>query len=799
MPGTVATSIRQSGHPVASQDWDDYDWWYRCQFDTHAQDADKWIIRFDGLATYADVWLNGQQILACDNMFRSYEADISQHITAENQVHIAFRSLARILNDKKKRPRWKTNLVEHQQLRWHRTTLLGRIPGWTPPIKPIGPWQGIYLERRRHLEVSKLRIQPRLVGNNTQVYIYAELSGIQAQQAAPGQTITAELRVGDSHYPVPLSDCGTHLAIDQFIAVEAPLWWPHTHGDPSLIDYTLDICLDGNSNTLSSGKLGFKKTTVVRRPINGDTSGLSIEINDTLVFCRGACWTVNNIQDLIGDTEQLERSLTLARDAGVNMLRIGGTMLYEQQAFYALCDELGILVWQDFMFANMDYPAADEGFLSNTKQEVEQQLRRLSQFACIAVYCGNSEVQQQAAMFGMPADHWQNPLFDQHIPALCNDLHPGIPYFPSTPCEGALPFHVGAGLSHFYGTGAYQRDLSDRIIDRVKFTPECLGFSHIPADNTIATAMDGSPFAPHHPQWKAGIPRDTGTGWDFEDIRDYYLKALYRVEPATLRYSDSERYLQLSRSVTGEVMTQVFSRWRASNNCGGALVWFFKDLVAGAGWGLLDVHNQPKAVYYQLRRVWRKRTVLLTDNGLDGVVVTGVNETPEPFKGTLELGLLDRGQHYIAREVKVVDIDPHSRVSISGDELLGRFYDTTYNYRFGPAKHDLVFARLLADDATTVSDAYCFPNGLSLTTHDSAAVEFQIDPTDEGLQLTLKADRFLQCVNIAIRDHEADDNFFHLLPNVEKTIRWRRTADEERPFRGTLSALNLAHPIRVKT
>src|ERR1700722_2963667 len=125
--------------------------------------------------------------------------------------------------------------------------------------------------------------------------------------------------------------------------------------------------------------------------------GFSLQVNGEDVYCRGACWTVSDIFSPGAAPESLEHDLRLARDAGVNMLRIGGTMIYESDRFYQLCDQLGIMVWQDFMFANMDYPVEDPAFAANIDAEAKYQLSRLSRHPSVVVYCGGSEIEQQAA------------------------------------------------------------------------------------------------------------------------------------------------------------------------------------------------------------------------------------------------------------------------------------------------------------------------------------------------------------------------------------------------------------------
>src|SRR5262249_52344016 len=148
------------------------------------------------------------------------------------------------------------------------------------------------------------------------------------------------------------------------------------------------------------GRVGFRALEVNRGP-DGESFGLTI--NGVDVFCRGVCWTPLDLARLDADPADYRHALERLKDAGVNMLRVSGTMTYETDVFHDLCDELGILVWQDFMFANMDYPSADRIFARAVTLEAQQLLERLEGRPSIVVLCGNSEVEQQAAMLGLPA------------------------------------------------------------------------------------------------------------------------------------------------------------------------------------------------------------------------------------------------------------------------------------------------------------------------------------------------------------------------------------------------------------
>src|SRR5947209_19903686 len=146
------------------------------------------------------------------------------------------------------------------------------------------------------------------------------------------------------------------------------------------------------------------------------------------------------------------------------------------------------------MFANMDYPVHDPAFLANVAAEAEYQLRRLAAHPCVAVYCGNSEVEQQVAMLGLPRETWTNPWFADRLPELCARHHPGTVSVSSTPTGGALPFHVRTGVSHYYGVGAYRRPVDDIRRANVRFASEWLGFADVP-DAEVTDQVAG-------PRWK---------------------------------------------------------------------------------------------------------------------------------------------------------------------------------------------------------------------------------------------------------------------------------------------------------
>ncbi len=790
VPGTVASSLdaQDSSEYLPNTNHDDYDWWYQCEFEAPSSDYQSIVLQLDGLATIAEVWLNGESIHTSSNMFRSFRLDVTSRLTSKNTLSIVFRSLSNALTEKRPRPSWKTRLVSNQQLRWIRTTLLGRIPGWTPPIQAVGPWREIKLVCGRSFAVEAAHVRPQACGTKGKIAVEVILENIH-----PSLSLDfASISVNGKTYQLSTNRKGGALYISGQIEMgEIQLWNPNGYGEPRLYDYTLSISSDGKENQIKVGRIGFRSVELDRN--NGR---VQFVVNHQKLFARGGCWSTNDITSLIGDPDKLRRILNLIQQAGGNMIRVGGTMVYETHLFYSLCDELGIAVWQDFMFANMDYPSDDQSFMQDVTLEIEDQLGRLREHPCVVVYCGNSEVEQQAAMFGMTEEVWHNPLFYEVIPSAVEKHSPGIPYFPSSPCEGALPFHNTTGPSHYFGVGAYKQSLDDLAKSNVKFASECLAFSNFPADESLREHFGTTTPAVHHPSWKAGVPRDSATGWDFEDVRDHYIKRLYGVDAVDLRYFDKSAYAALSQVVPGEVMGAAFDFWRGKeSDCSGGLIWFLNDIVPGAGWGIIDSDGRPKPPYYFLKRSWSETNLSIQDLGMDGLLASVSNDSSISTNHRLVVKVLQHSRVCIAESSTEFEVQSKHSKDILIDELLGRFFDTAHRYRFGPPNHDVIVMTLVDENGQQELTKCFFPGNRDLRKLDRANVQIDCSVSKGLEEIQIQSDCFLQHVKLFSRTHEFDDNYFHLAPGISKTVIAKQIGSSARPLRGTLSAINLMNQI----
>jgi beta-mannosidase len=773
VPGTVAQALTQASlfDPAAPRNLMGCDVWYRSRVAVGCSSE----LVCDSLAGVVDVWFDNKHLASHNSMFVPLTCFLPASEAA--WLHICFRAMDTHWPRREGRARWRPRMIQPSQLRAIRQTALGHMPGWCPPIVPIGPVGRVSLGSAQSASWRLLELTTGF--DDAGAFVRVRLDHPDADEsgwiACAGTQLPLVRRADGSleaYGPVP----------------GARAWMPHSHGEPRR--YELDLHLA--QGTASLGWVGFRRIDINR--VNG---GFGFVVNGIPVFCRGVCWTPPDLLSLNPSSQTCRELVFAITAAGMNMIRVSGTMLYEQAAFFDACDEAGVLVWHDFMLANFDYPSGDADFMHQIEGEAVHFLSRTRRHPCLALLCGGSEVRQQAEMLGLqwPPD---DRLFEGLLPTLCARLRPDVPYLPNTPWGGAPVFSTGQGVTHYYGVGAYMRPLDDARRAGVRFASECMALAHIPGEAELAPSLAAQPLGA---QWKRGTPRDAGASWDFDDVRDHYLARLYGVEPARLRREDPARYLDLGRAVSCDLAESLFSEWRRpGSSCRGALIWQLRDLFEGAGWGLLDQQGQAKPVWHALGRVLQAVQVLLTDEGLDGLAVHVINEGSQPLHAELSLEALRDGERVVVSGRQSLVVPAASAQSFSSTALFGRFFDVTYAYRFGPPAHDVTVAVLRDAASGELLSSACHLQ------------QRQFDPVDLGLAARLEwADgnasvvvytrRFAQYVHFTSATHRPSDDWFHLPPGIEKRLRLTHRNSGipvEGLAGGRLGALNSSASVWIK-
>lgn len=768
VPGTAAGALRAAGRPRPAGELDHQDWWFRCHLDGSSGSR---LLELGGLATVADVWWNGTHVLHSENMYRAHRLSVDL-AAGGNDLVIRCQALAPLLATRRPRPRWKTYMVEQQNLRWFRTALIGRIPGWAvvPPI--VGPWRPVRLLDAGTVVPTTVSLQATCTGDGDHDGGGGDGGGGEVRAsfdlAGPAVPAGAVLTV---------TGPGSALATTELVATAGPegvrlegtvrlgaveRWWPHTHGPQPLYEVWVDVA--GRRQRL--GQVGFRSVHVDRG--NGD---FRVSINGVPVFCRGACWLPVDPVGIAAPPEVVDHRLALARAAHMNMLRVPGTAVYEDRHFLDECDRLGILVWHDCMFAFLD-PPEDEGFVADAVAEVTEALGAMAGHPSVAVVCGNQEVEEIAAMNGQGGERSATPFFDDAVPALVASVLPEVAYVTSNPTGGDLPFRMDNGVSQYFGVGGYLRPIEDARRSGVRFAAECLAFATPPEPITVDEHCGGAYRAGHDPSWKEGVHHDAGRSWDMEDVRAFYMAAVFGVDPLKERYVDAERALELGRATNAHLMGSVLTEWRRPGSVsGGGLVLAFSDLRAGAGWGLVDVAGRPKAPWYVLRRVFQPVTVLAVDEGLNGLALHLVNDTSVAVGGRLVVELVARGELFVERGEVAVEVPARGSVTVDAEAVVGGYRDVSYAYRFSPPAQDAVVATFFDASDEVVGQVVHFPLGQGRPLENDVGLRAVARPAADGRwEVEVHTDRLAQWVTVRADGFVPEDSWFHLPPGADRRV-----------------------------
>ena len=726
VPGTAAGALRDLGQWTWGDEdqalLDGSDWWYRCRFDAPEGLLEgPWQLDLDGLATVADVWLNDEHLLHSENMWVAHQLRVDR-LEAHNMLLLRFAALAPLLARRRPRPRWRSLLLRSQNQRWYRTTLLGRVQGWAPSGAPVGPWRPVRL-RRGGTEpfVAERSVHATCDGADGVVEIRLRLEGVEAGTEA-------ELRVGDHRHAATVVDADGSTVLNATIRVPAAeRWWPHTHGDQPL--YRVGLTVDGID--LDLGTAGFRTVEVDRAD-----GAFTLSLNGVPIFCRGALWVPPDAVTLDSSRTALRTSLQLLADAGMNMVRIGGYMSYESSDFWDLCDELGILVWQDCMLAGFDPPEEPE-FVESVQLEVRQQLGLLTARPSLAVVCASSETQQQAAMYGLPSDGWHSPLLEETIPALAHDLVPDLPCVVSSPSGGDLPFEPGQGIAHYFGVGAYLRPLTDACVQsasasRRNVSPSATRRNSPPWSGASATRVWLVTIRPGRPRSHAtaeprGTSKTCATSTCARSSASIHSAFAYgsRALPRLWQGGGRPHHVHRGRRVA---LRTIAVRRRLDPQ--------LQDISPGAGWGLLDSFTEPKAPWYTLRRVLAPVAALITDEGLAGLRLHVVNDQASSVEGTLRLTLFNPGGSPVEEVESAVQVDGRGEAQWNSATLLGGFRDLNNAYRFGPPAYDVVQVRFETADA--VSETFQLPAGSGRPQEPDLGLEAGAAPAGDNWQLSVR-------------------------------------------------------------
>lgn len=794
VPGCVHTDLLKNGvikdpfYATNEHDlqWiDKIDWEYESTFDVPLSLLALSSIElvFDGLDTYAEVYVNGTHVLSANNMFRSWRADVKEYVKEQgNSLHIVFRSPIR--EDLPKIEALGYNLPASNDqselggLGDDKVSIFARKApyhygwDWGPRFVTSGIWREARLEGWSESVISDLYVEQNEVSaSEAKLTVHVELESEQdwsgtLHLSADGLTWESEVSVkaGKQTLAVP-------------VVIEDPkLWWSRGLGEAHLYCFSAKLLAGDKVVADKSVRTGLRKVKLVREK---DAVGASFyfELNGVPVFAKGANHIPNDSFITEVTAERYRHEIASAAESNMNMLRIWGGGIYEQSVFYELCDEYGILVWQDFMFACSMYPG-DEAFLANVRAEAEQNVKRLRNHPSVALWCGNNEIDSAWAQYdetggwGWKKNYtaeqrekiWADyeAIFHSILPEVVESYAPGIDYWPSSPIvsvSGDINQHAHPltteGDVHYWGVWHAVEPFENYNVKIGRFMSE-YGFQSFPEYDTVMTFATEQDLA-----LDSKVMRAHQKNGDGNRLIKQYMD-IYMNEP-----KDFPSFLYMSQVLQAEAMKMAIeAHRRRMPYCMGTLYWQMNDCWPVASWAGIDYYGKWKAMQYYAKHSFED-TILSFDRSEDGHVrVHLVTDKLEAVEGNLTLKLYDFSGRLVREATAPVAMQGNSAAviySLNESEWLG-------GREAGSIVLHAEFAAAGGSEASAISKLFYFASAKELRLEAATITVKEVSGSD-GTAYELSTDKLAKQVWLKTeRAGRFTDNFFDLIPGVTKVV-----------------------------
>jgi beta-mannosidase len=637
----------------------DESWEYRVNFDvTPTLLARSHVdLVFDGLDATANVYLNGTQVLFADNMFRVWRASAKPHLHAgANELRVVFPSPIKAAAAVAALDPWQPKTKTAPKT-YVRKAAYEYGWDWGPTFVTSGIWRPVRLEAWDKVRIADFAIRQRDVSREV-----AHLDAEFEIEASRSGSANVAVRYTDGSKPNAVArTISLHAGMNTvtvLVEIAHPkLWWPAGYGDQPLYEFKAQI---GTGTEQVSDeravKTGLRSIVLDRHP---DKWGRSFQlvVNGVPIFAKGADVIPFDSFPNRVTTANYRRILESARDANMNMIRHWGGGYYETGEFYQICDELGLMVWQDFMFGN-DWQPGTYGFKLNIEAEAEDQVRRLRNHPSIVVWCGNNETEIAMAWAPrptLPADvryqMWQEYLteFSGILPRVVARLAPEVPYWPSSPSADyeALSPHYQSGDAHIWDVWHGRVPFSTYETHNSRFVTE-YGFQSFPEMKTIDAFTEPADRTNiFTPVMLAHQKNNEGNSI----IHDYLLKDY--PEP-----KDFASFLYVSQVLQAEgikIGAEHFRRSRPETM--GSIYWQLNDCWPVASWSSIDYYGRWKALQYYARRFYAP--ILVSPHVEDGAVkVYVVSDKIAATPAVLRVRLMDFDGKVLLEDNHDISIEP---------------------------------------------------------------------------------------------------------------------------------------------
>lgn len=777
VPGCVQTDLMRHGliedphkgeNETKAQWVHDRTWEYKTSFQADATllAHDAVELEFQGLATRATVWLNGKDILHADNLFRDWRIPVREILKpGANELRIIFDPLPAY--NAAAAAKSGTKLPDDRVFTRHAPYQFGW--DWAPRLIMTGPWKPVLLHSWDGARLLQADCQAEKISDaKADMLATAEIDCSKPGDYAVEWRITAP--DGTALPPVPgtlhCDTPGIHPLSLRFPIAAPALWYPAGQGPQPL--YKAEVTLSRDNTILQSRsmRIGLRTVELVRQE---DDRGQTFyfKVNGKPLFAKGANYVPMDSFPHRVTSAQRRKLLANAADANMNMLRIWGGGIYEADDFYDACDELGILVWQDFMYACALYPG-DDAFIANAAAEAAGQVRRLRQHPCIALWCGNNEVLNGWMDWG-----WQDGLspsqrnaigrdyarlFESALQRVVTAEGRGVPYHATSPTWGwGHRQHLSEGDSHYWGVWWGKEPFDDFKANTGRFMSE-YGFQGMPDPATVREFAGTGKLTLASPVLRAHQKHPTG----FETIQEYLGRDF--ATPV-----DFDAFAYVTQVLQAEGMKIAMERHRfLSPYCMGSLYWQLNDSWPVTSWSGIDHAGRAKALHHQTRRSFAP-VLPLFDERQGQLEVRVANDRPAGgnFDVTLETLRFDGHQAGLLRTSIHVPAGGNEQAFLEGVAKLMQHQ----------AREDVAFVARIHANGRLVATNIHYPARPKHQNLPGPGITTRLETAPDGTPQAVVSTRNLaRAVRLTLRgcdDASFADNYFDLLPGETRTVRIR--------------------------
>ncbi|MDC0478368.1 glycoside hydrolase family 2 protein [Flavobacteriaceae bacterium] len=756
---------------------DKTDWEYKTEFYLSKKDINSHSLSLDfhGIDTYSSIYLNDSLIATTDNMFIGKTVDIKSFAKlGKNKLYVKLYSPIN------------KGVKLHDSLGYDISSFnandlaeIGKVEGnkrvsvftrkapyhygwdWGPRLVTSGIWQPINIKKWNYFNIEDLYIKQKTLDESAslvaeiEVESYLEIDEMISEIYVDNQKVSTDLiyiNKGANKIEIP------------FTIKDYELWWPNGMGDQNM--YEIKVKLQSNNNFVTTSKrIGLREINLVT---SEDSIGNNFyfEVNKKPVFMKGVNYIPQDIFLNRVSDDKYEELLNSAVDANMNMIRVWGGGIYENEIFYNLCDEKGLLVWQDFMFACAMYPG-DEEFLKSVEQEAEFNVKRLRGHPSIALWCGNNEVRSAWKNWGWEKDVIENQspeianeiskayddVFHKILPKVVNNLDSSTAYWPSSPgstFSGGTESYT-SGDAHYWGVWWGKENFESYNQKVPRFMSE-FGFQSFPEFSSIDKYTNESDYSIYSDVMKSHQRSSIGN----KTIEDYMLR--YYNKPKSFK-----GYLYVSQILQAYGVSMGMEAHRRNKGYSmGSLYWQLNDCWPVASWSSIDYFGKWKALHYSTKKAFQPVLISFfkSDSEIELHIISDLLESKEV---NLNLKVLSFSGEILYETNKNYSLQQNSTMKVESLSL------DWLNKNFDP-KSSLLVASLFSDEKEISNNIYYLTKfkDIILT---KPLIEYEINELINAFEVSLTSKNLVKNVFVDIASSQNfSDNYFDMIPGKEYKI-----------------------------